>query len=97
MVGVTDFLEGNDEAPPETLHISRECEEDQLKRLAAVKADRAADAVDRSLARLRTDAAEPTVNLMPAILEAVNAYATVGEIMGALADVFGRHREVPVI
>ncbi len=97
MVGVTDFLEGNDEPPPDILHISRECEEDQLKRLAAVKADRSADRVDATLARLRTDAAEPTVNLMPAILEAVEAYATVGEIMSALADVFGRHREVPVI
>ena len=97
MVGITDFLEGNDEAPPDILQIGRECEEDQLKRLAAVKADRGADRVDAALARLRADAAEPTVNLMPAILEAVDAYATVGEIMSALADVFGRHREVPVI
>ena len=40
MVGVTDFFEGNDEPPPEILQISRECEEEQLKRLAAVKADR---------------------------------------------------------
>ena len=56
MVGVTDFLEGNDEPPPDILQISRECEEDQLKRLAAVKADRGAD-------RGRCDArspAEPT-------------------------------------
>src|SRR6476659_5712977 len=97
MVGITDFLEGNDEPPPEILHISRKCEEEQLKRLAAVKADRGADAVDHALARLRTDAAEPTTNLMPGILDAVRAYATVGEIMDALADVFGRHREVPVI
>src|SRR4051812_27702459 len=71
MIGVTDFLEGNDEAPPDILQIGRECEEDQLKRLAAVKADRGADRVDAALARLRSDAAEPTVNLMPAILEAV--------------------------
>ena len=85
------------EPPPELLQISRASEEDQLKRLAAVKADRGADRVDAALARLRRDAAEPTVNLMPGILDAVDAYATVGEIMGALADVFGRHREVPVI
>ncbi|MGZ6977506.1 MAG: acyl-CoA mutase large subunit family protein [Acidimicrobiia bacterium] len=97
MVGITDFLEGNDEPPPDILQISRECEEEQLKRLAAVKADRRADAVDAALARLRTDAAEPTVNLVPGILEAVKAYATVGEVMSALADVFGRHREAPVI
>ena len=37
------------------------------------------------------------MNLMPGILESVEAYATVGEIIGALADVFGRHREDPVI
>jgi methylmalonyl-CoA mutase N-terminal domain/subunit len=97
MVGVTDFFEGNDEPPPDILHISRECEEEQLKRLAAVKADRNAAAVDAALARLRADAAEPTVNLMPGILESVEAYATVGEIMDALANVFGRHREDPVI
>jgi methylmalonyl-CoA mutase N-terminal domain/subunit len=97
MVGITDFFEGNDEPPPEILQISRECEEEQLKRLAAVKADRSVDAVEAALARLRADAAEPTVNLMPGIFDAVNAYATVGETMSALADVFGRHREVPVI
>ncbi len=97
MVGVTDFLEGNDEPPPEILQISRECEEEQLKRLAAVKADRNTGAVEAALARLRADAAEPTVNLMPGILESVAEYATVGEVMGALADVFGRHREDPVI
>jgi methylmalonyl-CoA mutase N-terminal domain/subunit len=97
MVGVTDFFEGNDEPPPEILQISRECEEEQLKRLAAVKADRGQAALDAALARLRTDAADPTCNLMPAILESVHAYATVGEIMDALAQVFGRHREDPVI
>jgi methylmalonyl-CoA mutase N-terminal domain/subunit len=97
MVGVTDFLEGNDEPPPDILQISRECEEEQLKRLAAVKADRDAAAVDAALAQLRLDAAEPTVNLMPGILDSVRAYATVGEVMSALADVFGRHREDPVI
>jgi methylmalonyl-CoA mutase N-terminal domain/subunit len=97
MVGVTEFFEGNDDAPPEILQISRECEEEQLKRLAAVKADRSVDAVDTALARLRTDAAEPTVNLVPGILDAVRAYATVGEVIDALAQVFGRHREDPVI
>ena len=67
------------------------------KRLAAVKADRDGEAVDRALARLRADAADPEVNLMPALLDAARAYATVGETMDALADVFGRYRETPVI
>src|SRR3954470_11288908 len=97
MVGVTGFLEGNDEPPPDILEIGRECEEQQLKRLAAVKADRDAEAVDRALARLRADAADPEVNVMPALLDAARAYATVGETMDAMADVFGRYRETPVL
>ncbi len=97
MVGVTDFCEGNDEPPPDILEIGRECEEQQLKRLAAVKADRAAESVEVALARLRADAADPSVNLMPALLDAARAYATVGEAMDALADVFGRYRETPII
>ena len=39
----------------------------------------------------------PTVNLMPALLDAVHAYATLGEIVDALADVFGRWTEDPRI
>jgi methylmalonyl-CoA mutase, N-terminal domain len=97
VVGVNAFLEGNDEPPPETLHIGPEAEEQQLKRLAAVKHDRDSDAVERVLARVRADAADPTVNLVPALLDAAHAYATVGETIDALADVFGRYREQPVI
>ncbi|MGZ4797239.1 MAG: methylmalonyl-CoA mutase family protein, partial [Acidimicrobiia bacterium] len=97
LVGVTGFFEGNDEPPPDILEIGRECEEQQLKRLAAVRADRDAEAVDAALARLRADAADPLVNTMPALLDCARAYATVGETMDALADVFGRYREIPVI
>ncbi len=97
MVGVTDFFEGNDEPPPDILEIGRECEEQQLKRLAAVKADRSTDALERALTQLRADAADPVVNTMPALLDCARAYATVGETMDALADVFGRYRETPVL
>ncbi len=96
MVGVTGFYEGNDDAPPPILEIGRECEDDQLKRLAAVKADRNVEAHAAALARVRADAADPEVNVMPALLDAARAYATVGETMDALADVFGRYRETPV-
>ncbi|MGZ6885100.1 MAG: acyl-CoA mutase large subunit family protein [Acidimicrobiia bacterium] len=97
LVGVTGFFEGNEEPPPDILEIGRECEEQQLKRLAAVRADRDAEAVDAALAGLRADAADPLVNTMPALLDCARAYATVGETMDALADVFGRYREIPVI
>jgi methylmalonyl-CoA mutase N-terminal domain/subunit len=94
VVGVNAFLEGNDEPPPLTLHIGAEVEDQQLKRLATVKADRDDAAVTAALTRVRADAAEPTTNLMPALLEASDAYATVGEICETLASVFGRYVEV---
>jgi methylmalonyl-CoA mutase, N-terminal domain len=97
IVGVTDFLEGSDEAPPDLLRIGPEVEERQLKRLAATKAERDDRAVDDALARVRADAAVPDRNLLPSLLDAVRALSTVGEIMGALADVFGRSTETPVI
>ncbi len=97
VVGVNAFFEGNDEAPPSILKIGPEVEEAQAKRLAQVKADRDDAAVERVLGQVRADAREPTTNLMPALLDAVRAYATEGEIMGALADVFGRYTETPVI
>jgi methylmalonyl-CoA mutase N-terminal domain/subunit len=95
VVGVNAFTEGNDEPPPETLRIGPEVEEKQLKRLADVKARRSPEAVDAALARVRADAADPNVNLMPALLDAVHAYATVGEVADALASEFGRWVEDP--
>jgi methylmalonyl-CoA mutase N-terminal domain/subunit len=97
IVGVNTALEGNDEPPPPTLRIGPEVEELQLKRLAQVKADRNDKRVDTALDRLRADAADPEINLMPALLDAVDGYATEGEIINTLADVFGRYREQPVI
>jgi methylmalonyl-CoA mutase N-terminal domain/subunit len=72
-------------------------EEQQLKRLAKVRADRNDELVQAALDAVRTAAAEPTSNVMPALIDAVNVYATEGEIINALADVFGRYVEVPVI
>jgi len=97
VIGVNAFFEGNDEAPPEILKIGPEVEEAQVKRLSRVRSDRNAAAVDDALSRVRADAAEPTTNVMPALIDAVRAYATEGEIMHALIDVFGRYTETPVI
>ena len=93
VVGVNAFFDGNGEPPPETLRIGPEVEEAQLKRLHEMRSDRDHDAVERALANVRTVAQEPTTNLMPALLDAVRTYATVGEVVGALGDVFGRHVE----
>ena len=50
-----------------------------------------------ALDRLRADAAETEVNLVPALVEAVKTYASLGEVTDALADVFGRYVEKPVL
>jgi methylmalonyl-CoA mutase N-terminal domain/subunit len=97
VVGVNAFLDGNDDPPPELLRIGAEAEELQLKRLEAVKQARDEDAVTVAIADVRDAAADPTRNVMPALLDAVRAYATIGEIMDALSRVFGRHREQAVI
>ncbi|MEZ5264636.1 MAG: methylmalonyl-CoA mutase [Acidimicrobiia bacterium] len=97
VVGVNAFTDGNEEAQPELLQITSEQEMAQIKRLQAVKADRDGDAVRRGLDELRTAAADPERNLMPVLIDVVQSFATEGEIMDALADVFGRYVERPVI
>ena len=97
IVGVNAFTEGNEEDDIEILRITNEDEERQRKRLARVRADRDQAAVERALAELREAAADPERNLMPVLIDTVQTYASLGEIMTALADVFGRHTETPTI
>ena len=97
VVGVNRFTEGNDDRSMDLLEITNEDEARQLKRLDAVRHDRNPEAVAGVLARLSTEAADPEVNLMPTLIEAAAAYASLGEIMGTLGAVFGRHVEVPTI
>jgi methylmalonyl-CoA mutase N-terminal domain/subunit len=97
VVGVNAFTEGSDEPAPPTLQIGPEVDEAQRKRLAAVRQARPPEAVEHALGAVAAVAAEPTANLVPPILDAVRAYATVGEIVGALASVFGRWAEHPVL
>ena len=82
-----------DEGEESILYIGPEVEERQLKRLQTVKHDRSDEAVASSLALITAAAADPTINTMPVILDAVRAYATVGEIVGALEVEFGRWTE----
>src|SRR5450432_3961490 len=90
VVGVNAFLEGSDEPPPPILRIGPEVEEEQRRRLDKVRRERDPAAVESGLARVRSDAADADVNLMPAIIDAVGVYATLGEVVDALAGVFGR-------
>jgi len=66
--------------------------EAQVAKLQRLRAERDGEAVARGLARLR-DEARGSGNLMEPILEAVRAYATLGEIASAMKDVFGEHKE----
>jgi methylmalonyl-CoA mutase N-terminal domain/subunit len=92
VVGVNKFATKN-EAPREILRVDRSAEEGQRSRLAAFKAARDTARVDAVLADVVT-AAKSTTNLMPPIIEAVKAGATLGEISGALTEVFGRFKEI---
>ncbi len=94
-VGVNIYTEENEE-PTDLLEIGPEVEMRQKRQLAEVRASRSAMAVDVSLDRIR-GAAATSENLMPVLIDAVKASASVGEIMNAMADVFGRYRERPVL
>jgi methylmalonyl-CoA mutase N-terminal domain/subunit len=97
VVGVNRFTEGNDEDPIEILQITNEDEARQRKRLAEVRGRRDGTAVARALERLAREASDPEVNLMPVLVDTVSSYATLGEVMGTLAEVFGRYTEQPSI
>jgi methylmalonyl-CoA mutase N-terminal domain/subunit len=97
IVGVSDFTDGSDEAQIPVLQITQEDEARQLKRLDEVRRRRDQEKVDAGLAKLELEAADPEINLMPTLLECASAYATVGEMMRAMGNVFGRHVEIPTI
>jgi methylmalonyl-CoA mutase N-terminal domain/subunit len=95
VVAVNEFVEAN-EPPIHILYIDESAGATQLARLERLKATRDNDAVGRALDRIRA-AARSTDNVMRPILEAVRAYATVGEMCDALRDVWGEYEEVPNI
>ena len=97
IVGVNEFTDGNEDDETNLLRIDHSVEELQRKRLKAVKQERDSAAVEASLAAIRTAAADPTVNLMPPIIDAVKTYATEEEISNAMRDVFGTYVEQAIV
>jgi methylmalonyl-CoA mutase, N-terminal domain len=95
IVGVNKFVE-KDEQPIDLLQIHRSAEERQIQRVRELRSRRSTADVERTLDALRR-AAEGTDNTMPYILDAVRAYATVGEISAALRDVFGSYTETSTV
>jgi methylmalonyl-CoA mutase N-terminal domain/subunit len=94
VVGVSDYLTDEPLTIP-LLEMDREGERRQIERLKRVRRERDNRVVRERLAALER-AARGSENLMPNILDAVRAYATLGEICGVFREVFGEYRE-PVI
>lgn len=95
VVGVNEFI---DEAEEQIglLRVDPKLEEEQVRDLQRVKKERDADKVSQALSKLEK-AAAGTENLMPFILESVEAYATVGEISSTLKKAFGKFRPVVTV
>ena len=96
VVGVNRFQDDGNEPSIELLRIDPEIERAQVERVRALRTRRSEAAWRAGLAALR-DRAQGGGNLLPTIIEAVLAHATVGEIAGCLREVFGEHRENPVL
>ncbi len=97
IVGVNDFVEGNEDGQTNLLRIDSTTEELQRKRLETVKHERDSVAVEAALASLRRAAEDASVNLMPPLIDAVKTYATEEEISNAMRDVFGTYVEQAIV
>ena len=90
IVGVNQFTV-EDETQPELLRVDPAVGIEQQQRLAELKGRRNAQAVEQALASIR-QAAEKGDNLFPPVLDAVRAYASLGEICGVLREVYGEYQ-----
>ncbi|MFN2456325.1 MAG: methylmalonyl-CoA mutase [Pyrinomonadaceae bacterium] len=95
VVGVNRF-QSSEESKVKTLHVNPAIEQQQIERLRAVREQRDAAAVETALAKLET-AASGSENLLPLILESVEAHATVGEISNRLRTVWGEYKETSTV
>jgi methylmalonyl-CoA mutase N-terminal domain/subunit len=93
VVGVNEYA--MEEKPFPILYIDEQVADEQVARVAALKATRDNERVRQALADLKTTAMGEG-NLMPPILGAARAYATLGEMCDALRDVFGEYQELPI-
>jgi methylmalonyl-CoA mutase, N-terminal domain len=95
VVGVNDYVT-EDEVEPDLMRVDTALGKRRQDQLAALRARRDNDAVQRSLAKIRA-AASSSENMMPLLIEAVEAYTTVGEICGVLREEWGEYQEVMTI
>ncbi len=96
LVGVNDYRIEELECPIELLRIDPKVEEEQVAGLKKLRRERNNDKVKQVLNMVH-DAADKNQNLMPTIIEAVKAYATLGEITDVLKKVYGEYKELIVV
>jgi methylmalonyl-CoA mutase N-terminal domain/subunit len=96
IVGVNEYVVGEELKVP-LLRVDASGARHQLARLERVRRERDPARVESTLNAIREAALKPRENLMPYFLEAVKAYATLGEIMGVLRKVWGEYREEPIV
>lgn len=92
IVGMTEFIKENEEIEIPILEIRKEVEDEQNTRLNKIKKNRDQSLVDCSLKNIQ-ECCKTDKNLMPVIIEAVESYATLGEIVDSMKDVFGEWQE----
>jgi methylmalonyl-CoA mutase N-terminal domain/subunit len=88
---VNRFQHTGEEPPVDLLRINEAVQAEQIARLQTVRATRDAVNVAGALARIKTAAESPDAPLMPLFVEAVSAYATLGEICDTLRGVLGEY------
>jgi len=96
IVGVSEYSTEEAECPVELLRVGPNVEEQQVADLDRVRRRRNNGKVEELLAKLHYSA-EKNENLMPAIIEAVRAYTTLGEITDVLRHVYGEYKELIVV
>ncbi len=97
VVGVNKYRDEGEEPHPFFRADNPALERAQVAKLEALRAHREAAAVESSLAGLRAAAEDGKTDLMPPIIDAVRAYATLGEICGVMRDVFGEYRALAIV
>jgi methylmalonyl-CoA mutase N-terminal domain/subunit len=91
VVGVNEF-KGEEEIPIKTLQINPEIEKKLVEQVNHIKNQRNKARVNEALGKLRIVAEKENLSLMPCIIEAAKEYATLGEICGALREVYGEYK-----
>ncbi|TVQ31656.1 MAG: methylmalonyl-CoA mutase [Phycisphaeraceae bacterium] len=94
IVGVNEYIDEEESRPIEILQIPHAVEDDQVERLTKFKKQRDAKGAEKALETIRA-AARADENVMPSLVEGAEAGCTLGEMVQAMADVYGRYNGGP--